>query len=66
MKELINKAINRQNIGVNNIYKMDFCLIKDSISFNFSDYEIASYGDGIIQAHVSRQSLNNLIKKIYR
>ena len=66
MKELINKAINRQNIGVNNIYKMDFCLIKDSISFNFSDYEIASYGDGFIQAHVSRQSLNNLIKKIYR
>jgi hypothetical protein len=66
IKDLINKAINRSNIGISNIYKMDFCLIKDSISFNFSDYEIASYAEGYIQAHIPKNSLGKYINKIYR
>lgn len=66
MDDLINKAINRPSIGINKIYKMDFSLIKDSISFNFCDYEIASYAEGIIQAHVSRQLLEPYINKVYR
>jgi hypothetical protein len=66
MKDLINKAINRPSVGINKIHKMDFSLIKDSISFNFGDYEIASYAEGIIQAHVSRQLLKPYINKVYR
>ncbi len=45
---------------------MDFSMEKDTISFNFDDYEIARYAEGIIQARINKSLLKKYIKSNYR
>lgn len=58
---IINKVIDRQNIGVDKLDGIDFNIEKDSIAFNFDDYEIASYAEGIIKAKVAKEILKQFI-----
>lgn len=52
--------------GVEKMYDIDFNLEKDSINFNFDDYEIAGYAAGIIKLKVDKKNLLQKIKKEYR
>ncbi len=52
--------------SVTNLNEMDFNIEKDTISFNFDDYEIASYAEGIIQARINKSLLKKNIKSNYR
>lgn len=62
----INKGINKEWIKLNKLYNIDFNLEIDTISFNFDNYEIAGYADGLIQGKVPINSIKRLINKIYR
>lgn len=66
LTDLMTRAINTENITVTNLKDMDFNIEKDTISFNFDDYEIASYAEGIIQARINKSILNKNIKSNYR
>jgi hypothetical protein len=66
LTDLMTKAINTENISVTNLNDMDFNIEKDTISFNFDDYEIASYAEGIIQARINKSLLKKNIKSNYR
>lgn len=66
MTDLITKAIGREGVFVSNLKGIDFNIEQDTISFNFDDYEIASYADGIMQGRIHRQKLKNRIKGTYR
>jgi hypothetical protein len=48
------------------LYDLDFNIEKDTISFNFSDYEIACYAEGLIQAKIHKKELYNKIRTNYR
>lgn len=48
------------------VYEMDFCLLGDSVAFNFDDYEIASYAEGSSQAVVARNKIGKLIRTQYQ
>lgn len=63
---LLTKRINREAVEVNNLEGIKFNIRKDSISFNFDDYEIASYSEGLIQVRVSKREVQNLINSNYR
>jgi hypothetical protein len=58
---IINRAIDRPNISVNKLDGIDFNIEKDSVAFNFDDYEIASYAEGIIKAKVAKQTLKQFV-----
>ncbi|MGN6163201.1 MAG: RsiV family protein [Flavisolibacter sp.] len=58
---IVNKAIDRPNIGVDKLDDIDFNIEKDSIAFNFDDYEVGSYADGIIKAKVAKQALKQFM-----
>ncbi len=62
---LITKAINRDGICVGEIKNIDFNVEQDTISFNFDDYEIGSYGDGTMQGRLVKKKLLNRIKTKY-
>ena len=66
LKYIINKAIGRPNIGIDKLYNIDFNIESDSIAFNFDDYEIASYAEGIIKAKVDKRDLQKLVVNNYR
>jgi hypothetical protein len=65
-EDIITKAINREGIALNNFKNIDFNIEGDTISFNFGHYEISSYAEGLIQAHISKIKLINNIKLNYR
>jgi len=48
-----------------NLKNINFNIEKDTISFNFSDYEIGSYSEGRFQAKISKKILSNKIRKKY-
>jgi hypothetical protein len=58
---VINRAIDRPSIGVDKLGGIDFNIEKDGIAFNFDDYEIASYAEGIIKAKVAKQTLKQFV-----
>ncbi len=66
MTDLITKAIGREGVFVSNLKGIDFNIEQDTISFNFDDYEIASYAEGIMQGRIHRQKLNDRVKTTYR
>lgn len=61
----INKAINIVSVGTQDLHDIDFNLEKDTISFNFDDYEIASYAVGIVEGRVSKKELLKFINVEY-
>lgn len=63
---LITKAIGREGVSVSDLKDIDFNIEKDTISFNFDDYEIASYAEGIMQGRLHRHKLVDKIKTTYR
>lgn len=62
----IKSDIRSRNMSLEALYQLDFCLLDDSIAFNFDDYEIASYSEGTSQAIVSRTKIGKLIREKYR
>lgn len=66
MTELISKSIGREGIFVYDLKGIDFNIEKDTISFNFDDYEIASYSEGIMQARIPSNKLHHKIKLKYQ
>ena len=63
---LITESINQKGIVVNDFKKLDYNIEKDSISFNFDDYEIASYAAGIIRGKIAKKKLIDKINLKYR
>jgi hypothetical protein len=65
---LLNAITTRLNVNYtfDALYELDFCLLGDSIAFNFDDYEIASYAEGTSRAVVDRKEISGLISKSYR
>jgi len=66
LMNLMTRRIALENVEVNTLENIDFNLTKDSISFNFDDYEIASYAEGAIQVKIGKKEIANLINKNYR
>lgn len=62
----IRSAIKSEGTDFHEIKSMDFNFRGDSISFNFDDYEIASYAYGVIEAPISKKQLNPVIREKYR
>jgi len=63
--DLITKAIDKEGIVMTRIKNQDFNIEKDTISFNFGDYEIGGYADGIMQGRIKKSILNDKINKSY-
>ena len=66
LTDLITRSIGEDGIFVTTLSDIDFNIEQDTISFNFDDYEIASYAAGIIQGRVHRNQLDNKIRTMYR
>lgn len=66
MTNQITKSIGREGVNVTDLNEIDFNIEQDTISFNFDDYEIASYAEGIIRGRIQKNKLNDKIKIIYR
>lgn len=66
MTDQITKSIGREGIYITELNDIDFNIEQDTISFNFDDYEIVSYAEGIIQGRIQKHKLNDKIKPIYR
>lgn len=66
MTDQITKSIGREGIFVSELNNLDFSIEKDTISFNFSEYDIASYAERIIQGRIQKIKLYDKIKKTYR
>lgn len=61
-KKIITEKINRNGIKLYKVYNLKFNFDKDYIYFNFSDYEIASYGEGLIRVKFEKNELKNFLK----
>jgi hypothetical protein len=64
--DIITKAINREEVNVSKLKDIDFNIENDTISFNFDDYEIASYAEGVLRGRINRNKLNDRIRTTYR
>ena len=64
--DLINKAIDIKDVSIIKVENFKFNIVGDTIRFNFSDYEISSYSNGLIQASILKQDVNEIINKNYR
>jgi hypothetical protein len=64
--KLITKAINEESVSVKELNNQDFNIEKDSISFNYDNYEIASYALGTIRAKINTKEIKGRIKDDYR
>jgi hypothetical protein len=63
---LINTGIGMPEVQCNEIKNIDFNVRRDTISFNFDDYEISDYAHGMIEAPVDKKQLISLIRIQYR
>jgi len=63
---LLTKIIAIEGVSVDEVKDMDFNLRQDTVSFNFDDYEIASYAIGVIEAPIAKKELTPVIKKEYQ
>lgn len=52
MTDIITEAVGREGVFVSGLKDIDFNIEQDTISFNFDDYEIASYAEGIMQGRI--------------
>jgi hypothetical protein len=53
--------------GLQNVVRpFDFNVTTDTITFNFDDYEIASYAFGMVRSTISKEQLNSYINVAYR
>jgi len=66
INELKNAIDESKEVTLNKIYGFDFAIIKDTIKFNFGDYEIGPYVNGTIQASILKNDLMKIINKSYR
>lgn len=66
LKSIINTAIDTDHDRIKKLYELDFNIESDSISFNFNDYEIGSYAEGLTRAKISKQSAYQIINDKYR
>jgi len=64
--EIITRAINQEGVFLHELYNLSFNIEKDTISFDFSTYEIASYVDGLIQGRIHKKELYDKIKTKYQ
>ncbi len=64
---LINNALgNNQYVMTKKFYAFDFSFDNQSVSFNFDEYEVASYADGLQRAKIDRKELSKYINSEYR
>jgi hypothetical protein len=66
MTDRITKSIKREGIFITELNNLDFNIEKDAISFNFDNYEIASYAEGILRGRIQKFKLYNKVKTTYR
>lgn len=63
--ESIAISVHQEPYFIKKLYEVDFNVEKDSISFNFDNYEIAPYSAGLIRGKVSKFNLKMLINDSY-
>jgi hypothetical protein len=64
--DLINKAIGIKGVSVDKVANLKFNIECDTIRFNFNDYEITSYSNGLIQASILKNDIKRIINKNWR
>ena len=64
--DIITKSIHREGVFLDKLYNLDFNIEQDTISFNFDDYEIACYAEGLIQGRIHKKALSDKIRPNYR
>jgi hypothetical protein len=64
--DLINRAIDIKDVSIAKVENFKFNIVLDTIRFNFSDYEISSYSNGLIQASILKKDIKRIINKNYR
>jgi hypothetical protein len=61
--DLLTKRVNEPGASVETVEGLHFHFTQDSITFNFDDYEIASYAQGLLQAAFSLKELKRYLRK---
>jgi hypothetical protein len=65
--DIITRSISNEDVFLWELYdNLGFNIEKDTILFNFSCYEIASYTEGLIQAKIHKKELYDKINTKYR
>ena len=66
VRELIADGVGVSEEVITALSTIDFNVEGDTISFNFDNYEVASYAAGILQGRLHRQELAEYIREEYR
>ena len=64
--KLINLGFEDESIKVDKFYDFDFNINASTVTFNFDNYEVASYAFGLQRATINRNQIENYINSIYR
>ena len=65
--DIITRSIRNEDVFLWELYdSLGFNIEKDTISFNFSCYEIANYAEGLIRAKIHKKELYDKINTKYR
>jgi hypothetical protein len=61
--KLLTKRVNQTGASVENVEGLHFHFTQDSVTFNFDEYEVASYAQGLLQAKFGLKELKRFVKK---
>jgi len=65
--QTINNAIGQDGIEIKSLYEIDFSILDStSISFNFDNYEISSYAEGMLQGKMERKVIIKNVRERFR
>jgi hypothetical protein len=63
----INNSIGRDGIEIEKVYEIDFSILDStSISFNFDNYEISSYAEGMPQGKIEKKVIYKIVNERFR
>lgn len=61
--DLLTTRVNEPGASVEQVEGLHFHFTQDSVTFNFDEYEIASYAQGLLQAKFALKELKRFVKK---
>src|SRR5260221_3174713 len=64
--QLINSTFDNENIKVKKFYDFDFNIKNETVTFNFDDYEVASYAFGLQRLPFNKSQIARFINSEYQ
>jgi hypothetical protein len=64
--QLINSKFEDESIRVDKFYDFDFNINAKMVTFNFDNYEVASYAFGLQRATINKDQIENYVNSVYR